>query len=59
MTGVEIIRSSVILNCFDGIEGIRLMWVQERMRSGIGDKYRQLLFLNICSEVAGIVTLHP
>lgn len=45
ITGVEIIRSSVILNCFGGIEGIRLIWVQERMRSGIGDKYRQLLFL--------------
>lgn len=38
----------MILSCFEGIEGIRLMWDQERMRSGIGEnKYRQLPFLNI------------
>jgi len=48
MTGVEMIRS-VILNCFGGMEGIRLMWVQERMRSGIGDD-RQLPFLKIFAQ---------
>lgn len=46
MISVEIIKYPVIFNCFGGMKGIRLMWVQERMRGGIGDSmYRQFLFL--------------